>query len=343
MIHKSDASTPLIFVKNIYIFSILQIDLFQDNYMEKLTHPILTAFTGFCLLFCFCAIPAGLAADTSFSAVIPPSPGVSNTDSDGDGLPDWWEARYFPSANPGPADDPDRDGLNNKKEYQSGTNPLESDSDEDGLSDYQEIFRYFTDPLLEDTDRGGNSDGYETAVGTSPLNPDDDASAEVFSVSLREGWNLVCLPRSPLNTDISSVLAPIAGKYEVVWTYQQGNWKSYDPVTPPFSDFFSMETGAGYWIKMSEPASLIISGTSPPKSVRLSKKWNLVGYNSGTPQDIETAFSSVSGKISAVWTFINGQWQLFDPVTPPFSNLFSISPACGYWVYAEEDCTWTLP
>ena len=44
-------------------------------------------------------------------------------DSDGDGLPDWWERRNFGSANAAPLDDPDVDGFSNLQEYQDATDP----------------------------------------------------------------------------------------------------------------------------------------------------------------------------------------------------------------------------
>ena len=47
----------------------------------------------------------------------------SSADSDGDGLPDAWELRYFGSLNANPNEDPDRDGLTNLREFQAGTLP----------------------------------------------------------------------------------------------------------------------------------------------------------------------------------------------------------------------------
>ncbi len=52
-------------------------------------------------------------------------------DRNNDGLPDTWQLQYFgylgaPGA--GPLDDPDHDGMNNLREYQTGSNPLVYDS-----------------------------------------------------------------------------------------------------------------------------------------------------------------------------------------------------------------------
>jgi len=47
------------------------------------------------------------------------------SDVDGDGLPDWWEQKYFSSATAAdPADDPDGDSMDNLEEYYRSSNPL---------------------------------------------------------------------------------------------------------------------------------------------------------------------------------------------------------------------------
>jgi hypothetical protein len=45
------------------------------------------------------------------------------TDTDKDGLPDYWEKAYFNDLSQGPAGDYDGDGLTNLEEYQTGTDP----------------------------------------------------------------------------------------------------------------------------------------------------------------------------------------------------------------------------
>jgi hypothetical protein len=57
---------------------------------------------------------------------------VGDVDSDGDGLPDWWEMLYLGNLNQGANDDPDGDGITNLQEYQQGRNPTKSALADDG-------------------------------------------------------------------------------------------------------------------------------------------------------------------------------------------------------------------
>lgn len=60
-------------------------------------------------------------------------------DRNNDGLPDRWEKRYDLSLKVKQAKrDQDRDGLNNRGEFEAGTNPREDDSDDDGAEDGDE-------------------------------------------------------------------------------------------------------------------------------------------------------------------------------------------------------------
>jgi len=55
--------------------------------------------------------------------------------------------------------DSDEDGLENGLEAELGTNPQSSDTDGDGLSDYDEYCKYRTDPTKNDSDEDGKPDG----------------------------------------------------------------------------------------------------------------------------------------------------------------------------------------
>jgi hypothetical protein len=64
--------------------------------------------------------------------------------------------------------DQDLDGIPDSEEAKYKTSPTSSDTDGDGLTDYEEIFNFKTDPLKADTDGDGYTDGYEVRHGTDP-------------------------------------------------------------------------------------------------------------------------------------------------------------------------------
>ncbi|BDX08461.1 FG-GAP-like repeat-containing protein [Planctobacterium marinum] len=64
--------------------------------------------------------------------------------------------------------DSDNDGLNDYEEQVHGSDPTAADTDGDGLSDYEEVNTYETNPTLADTDNDGVNDGEEVQQGSNP-------------------------------------------------------------------------------------------------------------------------------------------------------------------------------
>ncbi|HEX3743971.1 MAG TPA: Ig-like domain-containing protein [Bryobacteraceae bacterium] len=90
------------------------------------------------------------AVTEAVASAVPPSSAVlvidPLIDSDGDGVPDWLEIL-------------------------SGTDPLNPDTDGDGLTDFEELFIYHTNPQDPDTDGDGLYDGLEVLFRSDPLDP----------------------------------------------------------------------------------------------------------------------------------------------------------------------------
>jgi hypothetical protein len=123
---------------------------------------------------------------------------ATNKDTDADGIPDGYEVFNLmdPLDSLDAALDFDNDQLTNYQEYKYGGNIYSSDTDADGLSDfeeltvyftkiysndtdfddltdYDELFVYYTNPRSRDTDGDGYPDKLEILEGFDPLDPDD--------------------------------------------------------------------------------------------------------------------------------------------------------------------------
>ena len=83
------------------------------------------------------------------------------------------------------------------------------------------------------------------------------------SINLCTGWNLIGYP-SVTAKPPATALSSIAGKYSLVYGYNAADtvdpWKKYDPAFPVGNDLASMQPGWGYWIRMTQNATLTIPG-----------------------------------------------------------------------------------
>jgi len=121
----------------------------------------------------------------------------NEVDTDFDGMDDFWEWTYNFDPNViNSLEDPDFDLLINILEYYNFANPLLNDTDSDHLSDYDEVFVYFTYPNVNDTDADGLYDFDEIKhYNTSAIDPDCDDD------SLTDGEEILLYNTDPWNPD----------------------------------------------------------------------------------------------------------------------------------------------
>ena len=117
-------------------------------------------------------------------------------DTDADGIPDAWEEIYFPGDLTALSEggDNDADGLLDEDEFENGTDPTDTDTDDDGLTDGREANQSVagytaTDPVDPDSDLDGRSDGEEVdgAQASDPNERDTDGDRFIDGTEIAAG------------------------------------------------------------------------------------------------------------------------------------------------------------
>ncbi|MGY5878774.1 MAG: hypothetical protein RTV31_00930 [Candidatus Thorarchaeota archaeon] len=127
-----------------------------------------------------------------------PATNPLDADSDGDGLIDGIEGILSPTSshtNPNMADT-DGDGLFDMHELLLGCDPRSTDTDGDLITDGDEFYIFFTNPLIEDTDFDALKDGEEVFLWHSnPLIDDSDGDG------IRDGDEVLLYGSDPMDED----------------------------------------------------------------------------------------------------------------------------------------------
>jgi len=181
---------------------------------------------------------------------------------------------------------------------------------------------------------------------------------ETINIELNQGWNLISIPLTLVNTTIENALSSLGdpnnvgssatwdGNYSRVLGYDQGG-KTFNPALPvSFSDLRDINEKRGYWIYMTEADTLTVTGAPViDKTINLNVGWNLISHLSSIIQTPEDALSSLGdpsnigssstwdGNYSRVLGYDQGG-KTFNPNLPTsFSDLRTMEHYKGYWIY----------
>ena len=159
------------------------------------------------------------------------------------------------------------------------------------------------------------------------------------------------LAGSVIAGEVSEVLSPIQGQYEIVWAYNASDtadpWKKYVPGAPEWAnDLEAMIPGQGYWIKMTQADTLAMGGLPLALTqIDLVSGWNLIGYPSTDSQDIGDALSQIDGNYEIVWAYNSSNtqdpWKRYMPGGVG-NDLDEMKPGCGYWIKMTQADTLTI-
>jgi hypothetical protein len=187
----------------------------------------------------------------------------------------------------------------------------------------------------------------DTAGNTNAARTDTRTCAGTDAIYLGTGWNLISYPLVPANTDIATILAGVSANIDPtkgVWNYDTAitdptlRWKTWTPAMPAGPNRLdTIEDGKAYWIGMSAPATLVVTGTlqplppAGPREYPLAVGWNMVGYKSATfPVTGRTTtvyLGSGETYVQMMYKFDNAN-NVFVPV--PKGTMWN--PGEGFWI-----------
>ena len=197
----------------------------------------------------------------------------------------------------------------------------------------------------------------DLGFNTPNINAQLELKQDTVSNSLVTGWNLISLPVTLSNTApgtaFASLVHNLVPNYGDVFAYNACDladpWKLYNPtLPPPVNDLTAVGVTNGYWINMTAPDTLTLTGTHPlTTTVSLCAGWNLIGFPSVTKQAVATALQSIAGKYSLVYQYkasdLADPWKSYNPAAPPqLNDLQEMEDGYGYWVKMKQAATLTI-
>ncbi len=187
------------------------------------------------------------------------------------------------------------------------------------------------------TNTGGMGDAVTTAiVDYRPWLSAAYGVTPVTSISLESGWNLISPMLIPTDSAIATVLTGVT--VDSVHAYDPTAtpaWTSYIPGAP--SDLGTIDDGKGYWVEMSDAATLTIQGVDLPTPPEMPPTygvvvgWNLIGFKSTTAKVTSDYLAAISGQYTMIYSF-NAASQIYVAV----QSSGDFEPGNGYWIAITE-------
>lgn len=162
------------------------------------------------------------------------------------------------------------------------------------------------------------------------------AAPVTIGIPLVAGQNLISLPLIPTDSDINDIFTGISGSVVSVWYYDAvtQTWSTWEPTLG--GDLTSMADGRAYFVDMSAPATLNITGNalpnppSIPPTYAVVTGWNLMGFKETADEPNATYLTGTNYRFP-IYGYAAGAYST---ITTGAANFVV---GAGYWVYFNAD------
>ncbi|WP_232686424.1 surface glycoprotein [Halobacterium zhouii] len=182
----------------------------------------------------------------------------------------------------------------------------------------------------------------ESFTETFSNDPKSDSSTgpykmpvDSIELDLEKGTNFVSVPIEAGSVDFEDV--NFCGCVEVIWTYDNGKWMSYDPEAKE-NDFSAFEAGQGYLIDAKKDTEIDVRGFTKygagsvgdenmPETYgeqELESGWNLIGHYQEGSQPVDQALALLDG---STYSVENADTQV---------QVDTLRAGEGYWLLTDD-------
>lgn len=190
-----------------------------------------------------------------------------------------------------------------------------------------------------------NFDPYSTSTYDPEISNNSGVSSnEDLDISLRQGWNLLGLPKEfPMRTPVG-VLCPLSAELDVVLGFDEQGL-TYDPNLPEFSTLKEFDPLHGYWFRTNTDGKLRIPGylLAANEPIVLNKGWNLVAYLPKQSLVITEALTTIAGKYDTVLGFDGGAASYNTSIPPQLNTLQQFTSGSAFWIHMLEAAVLQFP
>ena len=200
-------------------------------------------------------------------------------------------------------------------------------------------YKIYATTLLETDEQQNNN---QSVIKITMILPPNN-----FTI-LKQGWNLISIPKIQVNQDLIKVLEGIEGYYDAIQWYDPTDtkdpWK-HNKVGKPFvNDLFKINETMSFWVHIAKPGDTIFlyNGTQPisNQTIQLYPGWNMVGYPS------LTSYNRTDGLNNLIFGQDVDKIQWYDAKNKLWyemeeSDYFMMGR--GYWVHSVGEYTLEVP
>ncbi len=247
--------------------------------------------------------------------------------------------------------DSDNDGVTDSDEINVYyTDPYNADSDDDGMPDGWEIL-YDLDPLVNNAVEDKDGDGYtDIEEYNADTNPDNVPPVAVAGNNKKavDGLTITLNASGSFDADdeITSYLwSQLSGPPVALWY-----WTTMSPtftvsnVAQEYKTLvFQLTVTDSYGQQSIDTCTVNVVPDSKVQVLELNNNWNLISINrQASDETINKILKPIEGEYLSIWSYQNNLWGVYDPENTHFSDLQIMQTRNGYWLNMNKETTLCL-